>query len=81
LAREFFRNGLRVFATARSKDKISDLHELGIETLSLEVNDPESVERCKGELSVLTGGSLDYLVNNAGRSRYTEVLSYLHWLI
>jgi 1-acylglycerone phosphate reductase len=69
LAREFHSNGLRVFATARSRDSIKDLSELGIETLSLEVNDAGNVERLREEVSALTGGKLDYLVNNAGRSR------------
>ena len=57
-----------MFATARKASTISDLAELGIETLSLEVDQPEQVERCKDEVEKLTGGGLDYLVNNAGRS-------------
>ena len=66
LAREFHRHGLRVFATARQTSSISDLAELGIETLSLEVTSDESVEALKQEVVSRTGGKLDYLVNNAG---------------
>ena len=70
LAREFHARGLRVFATARSKESIRDLNEdLGIECLSLEVDQVESVAACFEEVQGLVGDSgLDYLVNNAGRS-------------
>jgi len=68
IAREFHSAGLRVIATARSADSLKDLSALGIETLSLEVDQAESVEKCKKELEALTGGGLDYLVNNAGRN-------------
>lgn len=71
LAREFHARGLRVFATARSKDSIEDLsEEFGIECLSLEVDSPESVEACFEEVKALVGNQgLNYLVNNAGRSK------------
>ncbi|PYI31409.1 short chain dehydrogenase/reductase [Aspergillus indologenus CBS 114.80] len=69
LAREFHRNGLRVFATARSADTLQDLASIGIETLSLEVDDQESVQRCFSDINAKLGGKgLNYLVNNAGRN-------------
>ncbi|RAH82942.1 putative short chain dehydrogenase/reductase [Aspergillus japonicus CBS 114.51] len=69
LAREFHRNGLRVFATARSADILQDLASIGIETLSLEVDDQESVQRCFSDINARLGGKgLNYLVNNAGRN-------------
>ncbi|KAG9825319.1 NAD(P)-binding protein, partial [Aureobasidium melanogenum] len=68
LAREFHAKGLRVFATARKTDSITDLADLGIETLSLEVTDPESIKALKEEIASRTSGKLDYLVNNAGRN-------------
>ena len=37
--------------------------------LSLEVDQEESINVCKEKVKVLTGGGLDYLVNNAGRSK------------
>lgn len=64
--------GLRVFATSRSRDTIADLTDLGIETLSLEVDQADSVRQCRIEVEGLTGGGLDYLVNNAGRSMIVE---------
>ncbi|OAX80046.1 hypothetical protein ACJ72_05627 [Emergomyces africanus] len=67
LAREFHRNGLRVFATARDKSSITSLNEHGIETLSLVVDKEESRKTCREEVELLLKGKgLDYLVNNAG---------------
>jgi len=68
LAREFKSKGLRVFATARKAESISDLTALGIETLSLEVNDGEQINRLRDEIASRTDGKLDILVNNAGRN-------------
>lgn len=68
LAREFNAKGLRVFATAREAASISDLEHQGIETLSLEVTSSESINALKDEITSRTGGTLDYLVNNAGRN-------------
>jgi len=68
LALEFNALGLRVFATARNKSSISDLADQGIETFSLEVNDPESIHTLKEDIFVRTVGKLDILVNNAGRN-------------
>ena len=66
LAREFHRSGLRVFATARKTEEIEDLAELGIETLSLVVDDEISVKECYAEVHDRVGDKgLDYLVNNA----------------
>ncbi|KAJ5108797.1 Short-chain dehydrogenase ptmH [Penicillium angulare] len=69
LAREFQRQGLRVLATARKTETISDLSDLGIETLPLEVDNLESVKACYAEVETRLGDKgLDYLVNNAGRN-------------
>jgi hypothetical protein len=48
--------GLRVFATARGRESIADLNALGIETLSLEVDKPDSVRECRKAVEELTGG-------------------------
>lgn len=68
MAKEFNSRGFRVFATARKASKIDDLAKLGIETLSLEVNEPASVTALQKEVSKRTNGKLDYLFNNAGRN-------------
>lgn len=66
LAREFHRHGLRVLATARDASSVSDLAELGIETLSLTVDDLENVKACFADVEKRLGDKgLDYLVNNA----------------
>ena len=69
LAREFHTRGLHVFATARNEKALADLTALGgIEALPLEVTSPESISELKRHIVERTGGSLDYLVNNAGRN-------------
>lgn len=66
LAREFHKRGLRVFATARSPSKVQHLKELGIEIILLEVKDSESIKNAAAQVSDLTDGKLDFLVNNSG---------------
>ncbi len=68
LATQFHSKGLHVFATARSGKAVEDIKGLGIEALQLEVTSPESVAEVKRHISERTNGSLDYLVNNAGRN-------------
>ena len=68
LATQFHSKGLHVFATARNEKAVTDLRALGVEALQLEVTSPESVAEVKRHISERTNGSLDYLVNNAGRN-------------
>lgn len=68
LALEFKRQGLRVFATARKAESISDLTDHDIETLSLEATSEDSIQALKTEIELRTKGTLDVLVNNAGRN-------------
>lgn len=74
LAAAFHKNGDRVFATARNPAKMSSLKALGIETLSLDVLSEDSIKACVEQVSSLTGGSLDMLVNNAGAGYNMPVL-------
>lgn len=48
---------------------MTNLAEKGIETLTLDVTVPESIVALKDEISKRTGGTLDYLYNNAGLSK------------
>ncbi|KAK7900357.1 NADPH-dependent 1-acyl dihydroxyacetone phosphate reductase [Exophiala xenobiotica] len=66
LAAQFHQHGDRVLATARNPAKMESLKKLGIETLTLDVLSDDSIRACVKEVSALTGGSLDMLVNNAG---------------
>lgn len=76
LALEFQRHGLRVFATARDKNHLADLHDRGIETLSLVVDNEESIRSCRDAVAELLGPEkgLDYLVNNAGKNQTVPAL-------
>ncbi|KDQ15686.1 hypothetical protein BOTBODRAFT_54565 [Botryobasidium botryosum FD-172 SS1] len=65
LAKEYNNKGLRVFATARRLDSMVELRNIGIETLELDVSSVESIKRTANQVSILAGGRLDVLVNNA----------------
>jgi 1-acylglycerone phosphate reductase len=65
---------LHVLATARNAESISDLSAQGITALSLDVDKPESILALKDEVTKLTDGKLDYLVNNAGRNQTVPAL-------
>lgn len=55
-----------MLATARDAANIADLAEIGIEALSLVVDNPESVKACFADVKTRLGDKgLDYLVNNA----------------
>ena len=65
--------GLHVIASARSRDTLADLEEIGISTVSLEVTSAESREAARQEVEKLTGGKLDILVNNAWVSSFQAI--------
>lgn len=55
-----------MLATARKTETIAELADIGIETLSLVVDNLESVKACYAEVEARLGDKgLDYLVNNA----------------
>ena len=66
LALAFHRHGDRVIATARNPSKMTHLKSQGIETLALDVVSEESLQAAVKEVTALTNGSLDMLINNAG---------------
>ena len=66
LAQEFHKHNVRVFASARNMGKVEHLKVLGIEVLQLDVLSPESIQMAAAEVLRVTGGELDFLVNNAG---------------
>jgi 1-acylglycerone phosphate reductase len=62
LALSFHARGLRVFATARSTERLVTLADKGIETLPLVVDNDESILSCLSTIEKLTEGrGLDYL--------------------
>ena len=65
LAVEAKRQGYRVFATARKEADLQHLQQLGLETIALEMTNPDSVKQAVLQLQQ-QAGRLDILVNNAG---------------
>ncbi len=75
LAQEFHNKGLRVFATTRDLAKIERLRAMGREVFQLDVTSQESIRCTMSEVQKVTGGKLDFLVNNAG-SGNTHIRSF-----
>jgi NAD(P)-dependent dehydrogenase (short-subunit alcohol dehydrogenase family) len=67
-------NGWTVYATARDADKLSDLAEKGCKTLSLDVEDEESMKAAVAEVEQAEG-AVGVLINNAGYSQSGAVES------
>jgi NAD(P)-dependent dehydrogenase (short-subunit alcohol dehydrogenase family) len=68
MAQEFHRRGNAVYATARRIDSLATLSEQGIRTLSMDVNDDESVAAAFAVVA-REQGQIDVLINNAGFSQ------------
>ena len=66
LAVAYHKAGYRVFATARNPSKMAALRAMSIETLTLDVLSEESISACVSEVTKLTRGTLNVLLNNAG---------------
>jgi NAD(P)-dependent dehydrogenase (short-subunit alcohol dehydrogenase family) len=65
-ATELKKRGWRVFAAARKPHDLEKLTELGLESISLNLQDSESIQKAVKQVVALTGGTLDALFNNAG---------------
>jgi 1-acylglycerone phosphate reductase len=57
--------GFRVFSASRSLESVKTLGEVGIEPIQLDPTKVESIRSARNEVSKLTGGRLDILINNA----------------
>jgi len=73
LAREFYRNNCRVFASARNVSKLSELKEEGIDVVQLDITKDDSIEKAVAEV-IRKAGRIDILVNNAGVSSYAPAI-------
>lgn len=62
--------GYQVFATARKPADLATLSALGVQSISLDLTDSNSIQQAVKEVLAKTGGTLDALFNNAG---YIEV--------
>ncbi|MCJ1456638.1 hypothetical protein MMC28_007000 [Mycoblastus sanguinarius] len=74
LAQEFHKRGVRVFATARNLAKVEHLRAMGLDVLKLDVLSPESIQMVVADVRKTTGGTLDFLVNNAGAGSVMPLL-------
>lgn len=73
LALELHKRGLRVYATARRPESLQDLAQQGLRTLSLDVNDDDSIAAAMNAVESEVG-QLDMLINNAGFSQVGAVV-------
>ncbi|KAH9890137.1 hypothetical protein F4778DRAFT_773128 [Xylariomycetidae sp. FL2044] len=75
LAIVFQQRGFHVFATARDPGKMSELRGLSnVTLLTLDVVKTSDIKAAAEVVSQQTGGTLDYLVSNAGRNHFMPVL-------
>ncbi|KAI1809731.1 hypothetical protein GGS20DRAFT_260452 [Poronia punctata] len=65
---EFHKRGYYVIATARSSKALASLAQQGITSVPLDVTNQDSIVECRKKVVDITGGRLDVLVNNAGRT-------------
>lgn len=80
LARIFKQNNYTVYATARNLSKIAHLKNEGIEIIALDVLSTDSITTAAAEISSLTGGKLDILINNAGAGKFLPCILIL-WVV
>ncbi|KAJ6108159.1 hypothetical protein N7523_009482 [Penicillium sp. IBT 18751x] len=75
LALVFQERGYHVFATVRDPEKASALKNLpNVTLLTLEVTSLSDILAARHAVSVQTGGTLSYLINNAGRNHFMPLL-------
>lgn len=65
-AETLHKKGYRVFATVRKEEDAEKLRAQGIETLIMDVDNPTSIQQALTSVLAKTGGTLDFLFNNAG---------------
>lgn len=79
LARVFQANGLHVFATTRDVTKMSSLDNIpNITQLPLDITSSASITAAIEAVKSQTGGTLDYLVNNAALNYFKPFLDIDH---
>lgn len=71
-ARKMHEEGLIVYGVARRVEKMSDLKEMGVNILSMDVTDEASIENAIQTI-MKEQGRIDVLVNNAGFGLYGSV--------
>jgi hypothetical protein len=75
LAHQFLQRGYHVFATARDISKMSKLKDLPNVTLfELDVVKPSQIKAAVEAVTKRTGGTLDFLISNAGHNHFMPIL-------
>jgi short-subunit dehydrogenase len=62
-------NGYSVYGAARRRDKMRELENFGIKTISLDVTNEDSLVACVEQI-LYEAGAIDILINNAGSGYY-----------
>lgn len=77
VAQALQQRGYRVFATARKKEDVHKLQEIGLESLQLDLDDSASIKHAISSILDKTEGTLDALFNNGafGQAGAVEDLS------
>lgn len=71
----FAQHGLKVFATTRNASSMSQLQNLpNVHLFVLDITDPSQIRHAFELVKKETGGTLDYLINNAGQARAMPLL-------
>ena len=73
LAQALHRRGLQVYASARRPETLAGLEQQGLRTLTLDVNDDDSIAAAMAVIES-EAGQLDMLINNAGFSQVGAVV-------
>jgi short-subunit dehydrogenase len=71
-AKLLIKEGFTVYGSARRVDKMSDLNDLGIKLLAMDVTNEESMVTGVAEI-IKNEGKIDVLINNAGYGSYGSV--------
>lgn len=67
--------GFHVFATARNPAKMAALKDLeNVTLLTLDVTDSAQIKEAVDAVRTATGGTLDYLINNAAIAHFRPIL-------
>ena len=75
LARALQARNMHVFATARTPAKMSQLASLdNVTLLKLDVTNAADIAEAVEAVTAATGGTLDRLINNAGRNHFMPIL-------
>ena len=71
----FNRADTHVFASARTLSKVSELENLSrVTLLTLDITQSSHIAAATESVRRETSGTLDYLVNNAGRNHFSPIL-------